>query len=175
MLIFRSFPKLKTDRLILRQLQEDDKEEIFFLRSDERVMQYIKRTGLKNLEEVSDFMYKINNDLKNNKILYWAISLKNNPKLIGTICLWNFSKNQKIAEIGYDLHPKYHGQGIMNEAMKHVLDFGFNTIGFEVIEAFTHKDNINSIKLLKKNNFILSMNKEDMGNLNNIIFTKTKI
>ena len=39
----------------------------------------------------------------------------NHFEMIGSICLWNFTDNQKSAEIGYDLSPKYQRKGIMNE------------------------------------------------------------
>ena len=55
----------------------------------------------------------------------WGIVLKNESKIIGSICLWNFSTDKKEAEVGYDLHPKNHRQGIMNEALGRVLSIRF--------------------------------------------------
>ena len=170
MAAFKSFPKLKTQRLTLRRLKETDNNDIFFLRSDKKVMKYIKRIQLNSLEEANDFIHRIDTQIMESTIFYWAITINNNPKLIGTICLWNFSKDKKTAEIGYDLNPKYHRQGIMNEAMQSVLGFGFKMINLETIEAFTHKNNNNSIKLLIKNDFTLSKNRKDNKNINNVIF-----
>ena len=103
---------------------------------------------------------------------YWTITIKDNPKLIGSICLWNFNTEKTIAEIGYDLHPNFQGKGIMNESMNLVLDFGFKNLKLKTIEAFTHKGNKSSIRLLKRNQFIQELDRIDKGFPNNIIFKR---
>ena len=42
---------------------------------------------------------------------------------------------------------------MMNEAFSKIVEFAFETLGIETIEAFTHKENQNSTKLLQKYNF----------------------
>ena len=61
--------------------------------------------------------------------------------MIGTICFWNESADRKSAELGYELHPEYQGNGYMDEAMKEVIGFAFRS-GFTSLEAYTHKDNL---------------------------------
>ena len=58
------------------------------------------------------------------------------------------------AEIGYRLHPAQHGKGIMNEALKAVLDYGFNVMNLHSVEANTNPGNKESISLLERNGFI---------------------
>ena len=58
----------------------------------------------------------------------------------------------------------------MNEAMKTILDFGFKTLNFQKIEAFTHKNNKPSKRLLLKNNFKLVADRIDPEDADNIIF-----
>ena len=170
---FTPFPELKTERLILRQLTEDDTQEIFFLRTDESVNRHIERPKPENINGARDFILKTNNGIKQNEMIDWAITLKDAHKLIGTICLWNFSRDKTKAEVGFELKPEYQGQGIMNEALEIILEFGFKTVALTSIDAYTHKDNISSIKLLKKNNFEQNSELIDNENSNNIIFTKT--
>jgi [ribosomal protein S5]-alanine N-acetyltransferase len=90
---------------------------------------------------------------KKNTGLYWAIALPESNQLIGTICLFDFSDELKKCEIGYELLPQYQGQGVMKEALKKVIDFAFHTLKTEIIDAFTHHSNQNSILLLQKLNF----------------------
>jgi len=170
---FTPFPILVTERLILRQLDEADKGNIFLLRSDEKVNKYLERTGQKNITEANEFISKINEGISRNKWIYWAISLKENHELIGTICLWNFSNKNTTAEIGYELIPEFHGKGIMNEALRKIIDFGFEKINLRKIYAYTHKENAASIRLLNKNNFVLNKKPEDSENGNHIIFELT--
>ena len=167
---FTPFPELKTERLILRKLEEFDCNMVLFLRSDKIVNQYIKRPKTESKADAIKFINKINKGIVDNEWFYWSITLKDNPKMIGTICLWNFSDNGKVAEVGYDLDPKFQGKGIMNEALKCVIEFGFDILKLNNIEAFTHKENISSTKLLLKNKFKLIEDRKDEDNLNNIIF-----
>jgi [ribosomal protein S5]-alanine N-acetyltransferase len=148
-----TFPILTTDRLTLRELLESDVQEIFLLRSDTRVNKYLDRQPCQTVEDALNFIRKINDNIKNNTGFYWAITKADNEKLIGTICLFDFSDELKKCEIGYELLPDYQGQGIMNEALKKVIEFTFQTLGLNTIDAFTHKDNKSSTKLLLKFNF----------------------
>ena len=151
---FNPFPVITTDRLILRKVSPDDVNEIFFLRSDERVMKYIDKAPAKSLDEAMQHINLILDLEKNNEAVEWAITLKEDPKLIGTICFWNIQKEHYRGEIGYALHPDYHGKGIMQEAMSKVLDYGFNIIKFHSVEANVNPGNTASIKLLERNKFI---------------------
>ncbi len=167
---FNPFPELKTDRFLLRNLNISDSYEIFLLHSDETVNKYLDRNIQSNIVEAEIFIAKINDGIRKNKWIYWAISSIEKQNLIGTVCLWNFSENNNVAEIGYELIPKYFGKGIMHEALKSVIDYGFEILNLTRIEAFTHKDNNESIKLLLKNNFYLDENRKDKNNKNHIIF-----
>lgn len=169
-----SFTELTTVRLILRQLKPTDDNEIFKLRSDDYINQYIDRPKKTSIEESRQFIIKINNGINENKSFYWAITFKENPQLIGTICLWNLSEDKKTVELGYELNQKFHGQGIMSEAIKKVIEFAFENIGVTTIEACTHKDNLKSTSLLLKNNFSIDSTRKDEENINNIIFILTK-
>lgn len=112
----------------------------------------------------------LNDNLKTDKAISWGITTKESNDLIGSICLWNFSEDKKTAEVGYDLDPEFQGKGIMSEALKAVLDFGFNQRGFETIEAYTDYRNISSKKLLKLHGFIPSEDKKDVDNQDNRVY-----
>ncbi len=164
------FPNLETKRLLLRQLENGDSKAIQFLRSDKTVNKFVKRPRTNTINEATAFINKINIGILENDWLFWSITIKEDPELIGTICIWNFSKDRKTAEIGYDLNPKYHRQGVMNEALSTVLNYGFQTLNLTTIEAFTHRNNESSKKLLIKNNFIHIPDRKDKNNLDNIIY-----
>jgi ribosomal-protein-alanine N-acetyltransferase len=168
---FTPFPVLSTERLTLRQLTDADDLAIFALRSDDIVNRYIDRPKQTSIDEVKAFILKINNGIKQNKWIYWAICLKDKPNLIGTICLWNFSNDKTNAEIGYELNPEFQGQGLMNEALRSIINYGIQTIGLQKIDAYTHKENDSSTRLLVMNNFKLDRDRKDEENINNIIYS----
>jgi ribosomal-protein-alanine N-acetyltransferase len=152
---FTPFPTLATDRLVLREIEKEDANEIFILRSDERVNEFVVRPKANSVEDANEFINKIQSGITKNELVMWAITLKNEPKLIGTIVYWNFNKENYKAEIGYELLPAFHGMGIMQEALLKVIEFGFKKMKLKTIEAYIHPNNYKSIKLSVKNNFVI--------------------
>jgi len=150
---FRPFPVLKTERLTLRRLSVNDDKEIFALRSDKQVNKYIDRAPSNTIDDARNFIHKIAEVVRQNEGIYWAITLTDNDKLVGTICLFNFSKENDQAEIGYELLPAFQRKGIMQEATSKVIAFALDVMGLKAIEANTHRENENSSNLLKKFNF----------------------
>ena len=167
---FHPFPTITTERLILRSLKDSDEPAIYSLRSDDITNKYLDRPKMKNINEAEEFIKKINDGIKLNGWFYWVISLKENPELIGTICLWNFSDDKKTAEIGYELMLPFQGKGFANEALKSIIDYGFNKIGLDKIEAYTHKENVSSVRLLERNGFKLNADRHNEYNADNTIY-----
>ena len=159
-----------TDRLILRTLTEFDSFEVLGIRSHPVLNQFLHRHPPKNTFEALDFILNIQRKSANGEIFVLGIALQNKPELIGTICLWNFSGDRKTAELGYELLPEYHGKGIMSEAVTFILNYGFEDFNLSKIEAFTNKNNLNSIQLLQKFNFTLNVNRKDEKYPENLIF-----
>lgn len=175
---FTPFPELSSQRLVLRNIQEPDWETVLYLRSDETINKFIERPEDRKTRNESDakkFIEELHQNLENNKSIAWGISLKDEPKIIGSICLWNFSSDKKTAEVGYDLNPEFQGKGIMSEALNLVIAYGFKKLHLVKIEAFTHQKNESSKKLLEKNGFKLMKNRKDADNANNLIYELTKI
>ena len=151
---FNPFPDLKTQRLILRQLKEEDIHGIFSLRSDEKVMKFIGKPPIKTMAEALDFFNIVTQSLENNAGITWAIALKKTPeKIIGTVGLWRLIKEHYRAEIGYMLMPRYWKKGIAKEAVSEVISYGFNKIGLHSIEAHINPQNTASAILLEKTGF----------------------
>jgi ribosomal-protein-alanine N-acetyltransferase len=151
---FTPFPTITTQRLVLRQLQDDDVHELFALRTNERVNRFLDRPLPESLNDVGEFIVKVNQITHDNEGLYWVITRKNEDKLLGTIGLRNFEPEQYQAEIGYELHPDHQGQGFMHEAITHVLAYGFSQLGLQAIMADTDHGNLRSIQILEKHGFV---------------------
>jgi len=158
---FTPFPILTTERLTLRQLVIADEQEIFTLRSDSEINKYLDRQVSNIIDDARNFINKVNENINNNDSLYWAITLNDKNILVGTICLFGFSDENDKCEIGYELLTNFQGQGIMKEAAEKVIDYAFNTIQIQKIEAFLHRDNQSSIKLLEKFSFRNSNEPDD--------------
>lgn len=150
---FTPFPILTTERLTLRQPGINDEQEIFTLRSDSEINKYLDRPIANTIDDARNFINKVNENINKNNSLYWAITFSDKNILVGTICLFSFSDENDKCEIGYELLTNFQGQGIMTEAVEKVIDYAFNTIKVQKIEASFHRDNLRSIKLLEKFSF----------------------
>jgi len=152
-LYFVDFPALKTSRLLLRQLENHDAEQIHKLRSDPAVNAYIGRSISTGVEEAAGFIKKITASIEHKQSMYWAISLREDAHLIGTICYWNFDVENDTVEIGYEMLPEFQGRGLMTEAIKRVIEYGFEEMKVKTITAFPSADNTGSVALLKNAGF----------------------
>lgn len=158
---FSSFPILITERLTLRQLTIDDQQPIFALRSDPVINKYLNRAPCNTKDDAINFIKAVNDNIEKSSSLYWAISLTETKTFVGTICLYDFSAENNICEIGFELMTAYQGKGLMKEAMEQVIEYAFNSLQFQKIVAYTHKDNQRSIKLLAGCKFVLGDHKEN--------------
>jgi len=151
---FTPFPVIETKRLVLRKILKEDAAELFKLRSSELVMQYIDRPIHKTIQDTEKLISIITELLEKNDGINWGITLKDNPVLIGNICLFNLQKEHYRGELGYLLTPEYYRKGIMNESIEAVINYGFETMKLHSIEAQVNPENTPSINILEKNKFV---------------------
>ena len=151
---FEPFTNLETERLLLRRLDNADVKDVYALRSNASTMKYIPRPLLKNEEEALEHITMINAKIDTNEGINWAITFKGNPKLIGIIGHFRIQPQNYRAEIGYMISPEYHGQGIVAEAIKEVVRYGFEEMNLHSIEAIIDPNNLASERVLQKNGFV---------------------
>jgi len=173
-MIFKNLKDLQTQRLTLHVINTDDVDIIYDLRSNAEVQKHIHRDPFTNLEQADEQLKKVLGLQVKQEAVTWIIKLKSESKKVGSICFWNFSEDRTTAELGYDLLPNFHNKGFMSEAIKRVLDFGFQTLQLKTVEAYTSKYNKNSIALLEKNNFKLQADKFDKDYPDNIIYSLSR-
>ena len=166
-------PILTTARLTLRKLSIEGYQDIFDLRSDTEINKFLNRKLCETIEDAKIFINNVNKNIEKGGTYYWAITLTETKKIVGTICLFDFSIEKNSCEIGYELMMKYQKQGIMQEATEKVIEFVFQTLKLKKILAYTHYENQNSTNLLLKLNFLKSI-EQDKENPKLTIFTLTK-
>jgi [ribosomal protein S5]-alanine N-acetyltransferase len=152
---FNPCPELQTARLILRKASAADAEAILELRGNPEVMHYLDRPKAETIDDALEYLERVQVKFDTDDGISWGMYLKEkSEKLIGTMGLWRIDKPHYRAEIGYMLLPAFWRQGLMQEAMKACIDFGFNVINLHSIEAIINPENIASETLLKNNGFI---------------------
>lgn len=148
-----TFPELRTERLTLRSLAHEDIEEVYFLRSDATVLQFINNREPATREEAMAWVARVVGENESGNVFQWVLVPHGTERMIGTICFWNIDRENRKAELGYTLHPDFHGKGLMQEALGAVLPYGIEQLQFRLIEAITHEENLKSRALLERNGF----------------------
>lgn len=151
---FAPFPVIETERLVLRRITNNDVNEVFELRSNPETMKYIPRPLAKTAEDALEHIATIEEKIVLNEGINWGITLKNNSKLLGIIGFYRMQPENYRAEIGYMLLPEFHAKGIITEALKRLIPYGFNDLKLHSIEAVIDPGNLASENVLQKCGFI---------------------
>ena len=147
------FPKLESESLILREIKLSDAEAIYRIFSDPRVLKYHDLEEFKNIEEAKCLIYSLSEGFREQEVIRWGIAKKRENIIIGTCGYSGWNKNRLRAEIGYELSQAHWRQGIMTKALSAVINYGFEIMQLNRIEATVMLPNIASIKLLHKLGF----------------------
>lgn len=143
---------LETNRLLLRNYNEDDLCEFIKMNQDEKVMKFFPNV-LNETESIALYN-KITSHIIENNFGLFACELKFNNKFIGFIGFNNTNMieavNYPFVEIGWRLCSKYHNQGLATEGALACLNYGFSKLGFTEIFSFTSKLNTPSQKVMEK-------------------------
>ena len=152
---FSNFPTLYTERLILKEITENDAEGLFKMRSNPEIMKYIDRPIPNSVNDVLELIEKMDTMKSKGEGISWGIFRKENPDVnIGNIGLFRIIAEHYRAEVGYMLNTNEHQRGIMFEAIQKVIEFGFKNMKLHSIEANINPENIASKKLLEKAGFV---------------------
>jgi len=144
---------IETERLIFRDIIEDDYLGLFELDSDPEVHKYLGNNPVINIQQSKDVVKFIQNQYKKNKIGRWAIIEKSSNEFIG----WGGLKyeeglvpNFNYYDLGYRLIKKYWGKGYATENAIASLKYGFETKKLNEIFAAAHIDNFASNNVIQK-------------------------
>lgn len=153
MFSFDAFPRLETDRFILRKTEEKDIADLYELYSDPEVVKYTPLHPLIDLDEARQEMNWHVEIFEQQVGIRWLIEDKASEKIIGTCGFLHYVKEYARTELGYDLAPAYWRCGIMSEVAAPIIAFGFNSMHLHCIEAKVDAANAASIGLLAKLGF----------------------
>jgi ribosomal-protein-alanine N-acetyltransferase len=151
--IFSVFPEIITERLNLREIKQEDAESIYKILSNPEVIKHDTFKLFINIKQAEDIIKLFNDEFKQKRAIFWGISLKNQSEIIG-FCKCEIEIPKVRADLGYDLRPEYWNIGIMTETLSAIIDFAFQTLDINRIEAAVSTENNSSIRVLEKSGFI---------------------
>lgn len=127
---------LETDRLILRKITKDDAYVAFKnWTSDPLVSRYVLWDTHENVEVTKELFTKWEDEYNLEHKYRWVVYVKELDTIIGTIDVVHQRIDHRTCEIGYCYGSRFWGNGYATEALKKVIDFLFNEVGFYLIEA----------------------------------------
>ena len=150
---FIPFPEQSRERLLLTRRDLRFLDNHFSLRTNPLVMRYFDRAMPASVEEIKVNMEEAIAEMEAGKALVWALVRKEDNVCIGDVSFWKIDPHHAVGEVGYALFPEFWGQGYMQEALKLVLPYGFQSMGLHRVEANVNTENRASQRLLEKMGF----------------------
>jgi ribosomal-protein-alanine N-acetyltransferase len=147
------FPNLETERLFLRPLALEDADFIFRHFSDPAVARYLMDEPPLTEYAQAEAIIRFYLEPAGKTYHRWGLARKADHRLIGTCGYHKWDKRYYRAEIGYDLSPGFWGQGYMTEALRAVIQHGFERMGLNRIDALVYVENDRSVRLLQQLGF----------------------
>lgn len=143
-----TFKTIETERLLIQKLDSETMNQIFELNDDDEIKKIL---GIRTVEDF-DRQKKIHQQgyqSYNRKMLNFQIVEKQSSAIIGNCGFHTWNPQHHRAEIGYALNAdEFKNKGFMKEAVEKVLEFGFEEMQLNRIEALIDENNIPSKKLL---------------------------
>ncbi|MDR3552862.1 MAG: GNAT family N-acetyltransferase [Clostridia bacterium] len=143
---------IETPRLILRKFELSDAQAMFNnWASDSEVTRFLRWDAHQSVNVTREVLRGwVGNYGEGHDYFHWVIVLRETGLPVGAISLLNVSRRDQCAEVGYCLGRRYWGRGIMTEALRAVLEFGFLRAGFNRIEAAHSVRNPASGRVMQK-------------------------
>lgn len=147
-----SFPSIITLRLYLREIVRDDADDVYLLRSDADVQRYNSRP-MRSVIEAQALISTMQHWYRSVQAVQWGITIGDDNRVVGICGLHDWKPNHQRAMIGYDLAREHWGQGFASEAIREVLQLGFEQLSLHQIQAETIVENVRSVRLLERLGF----------------------
>ena len=149
--VFADLPELETERLLLRKMRLEDAEAMFAYASDPEVTRYVLWDTHRSIEDSESFLRQATAGYARGDFGGWGIVLKDDGAFVGTCGVdVGYAPEHARAELGYVLSREHWGRGLMPEAVRAVIRFGFDRMGLNRMEARCIAENTASARVMEK-------------------------
>lgn len=132
---FRSLPVLETDRLLLRPPHMRDAEDLYAFARDAENCRYVLWDAHASLRDSRDTLHSLIRRNRRGGPGSFAIELKGEARMIGTIGFQGIDAHSGTGEVGYSIARRLWNNGLATEALRALLPFAFDTLGLRRVEA----------------------------------------
>ncbi len=143
-------PTLETKRLVLRRMTMRDAQDVFEYSRDAEVARHVLWTAQREIGEARDYIRYMLKRYRADEPSSWGIEEKATGRLIGTIGYMHYDPDNNSCEVGYSLAHWAWNRGYMTEALQKVIDYSFDAMDVNRIEAQHELDNPASGRVMEK-------------------------
>lgn len=146
---------IRTERLLLRPLTLDDAEQMLGYKSDAEFLRFVPYGAL-TLEEIKERLETrwARSQFENEgDAVCLGIEEQGTGRLVGDVVLFWRSENDRAGEVGYILDPAFSGKGYATEAVRALLEVGFEGLGLHRITTRIDERNTASIGVVERLGF----------------------
>ena len=143
---------IQTKRLTLRPWSMSDAKDLYEYAKNPNVGPHGGWKPHESIEESAEII----ETLFLGRYKCWAMVDNYGGKVIGSIAFERDSKRDKIncMELGYALSEDYWGRGLMTEAARAVICYGFDKMGLDMISIYRNPSNSRSGRVIAKCGFV---------------------
>jgi ribosomal-protein-alanine N-acetyltransferase len=158
-----AFPRLTSGDYVLREILASDAADWHAYMSDPRVYEYIS-TPIMSLADVEGLIGMLADGFGKKRQIRWALVEPETGRMIGDLGFNAFHTRDRRAEVGYGLSPEHWRRGLMTCSLASIIDYGFENLALNKIEATVNVNNERSSGLLRKLGFELEGTLRDYRN-----------
>lgn len=148
--VFADLPVLRTERLTLRAMRASDDTDMYEYASDPRVTEYLLWDVHPDQFYTARYLDYVVRHYRTGEFTDWAVTVTETGKMIGTCGFTRIDMEHSVGEVGYVLNPAFWGKGIAAEAVRAVIEFGFERLALHRIEAKFMRGNERSLRVMEK-------------------------
>ncbi len=139
--IFHPLPSLETERLVLRPIQLAHADALFQVFSDPAVMDPSHEQPHASPSVTANLISSILKKHEDRSGIGWVLVPHGEHAPVGHISIFSICWTHRRAELGFGLLPTLWRRGLMTEALRSVVSFSFDSLGFIKVCAQNTTDN----------------------------------
>ncbi|MEP7342233.1 MAG: GNAT family N-acetyltransferase [Acidobacteriota bacterium] len=143
-------PLIETERLLLREITEEDLNDLLEIWGDPEAMRLFPQTL--NRDEMKAWIERNNNRYKQFGHGIWAVVRKSDGLLVGDCGLvMQEVDGVDELEVGYHFKRSHWGNGYATEAARSCMEYAFNQLGRRRVISMIRPENLPSRRVAERN------------------------
>lgn len=141
---------LETERLILREINHEDLNDLLQIWGDSEAMRLFPQTL--DREEMAAWIDRNLNRYEQYGHGIWAVLLKSEQKFVGDcgLVIQEVDSVEEL-EVGYHFNKNYWGQGLAAEAARGCMEYAFNQLNRSRVISMIRPENLASRRVAERN------------------------